>query len=152
MTRILITGMSGAGKTTLLEELNRRGHFTVDTDYEGWTMANGLWDDRRMAQLLADRDDVIVSGTVENQADFYHYFSHIVLLSAPLDVLLERVRTRTNSPYGKTAEQRTEIRRYFDSVEPLLRRGATSELDGTQPPAFLADAIEFLLRGESHVS
>jgi hypothetical protein len=32
------------------------------------------------------------------------------LLSAPLEVILERVRTRTTNPYGKTAAQQNEIR------------------------------------------
>ncbi|WEG09765.1 hypothetical protein PU630_04130 [Microbacterium horticulturae] len=41
MARILITGMSGAGKSSLLEELGRRGHDTLDTDYDGWTLAAG---------------------------------------------------------------------------------------------------------------
>jgi predicted ATPase len=40
VARVLVTGMSGAGKTTLLDELSRRGHETVDTDYDGWTVAS----------------------------------------------------------------------------------------------------------------
>jgi predicted ATPase len=39
MTRVLVTGMAGTGKTTLLEELGRRGHRVVDTDYGDWTIA-----------------------------------------------------------------------------------------------------------------
>ena len=92
MTRVLITGMSGAGKTTVLNELARRGHHTVDTDYDGWTQPDGLWNESRMDQLLADHPDLI-SGT----------------------------------------------------VEPLLRRGATLELDGEQPVDELADAIENMI-------
>jgi hypothetical protein len=48
MGRVLVTGMSGAGKSTLLIELARRGHRTIDTDYGGWTLPNGLWDPVRI--------------------------------------------------------------------------------------------------------
>ena len=91
MGRTLITGMSGAGKSTLLQEMARRGHSTIDTDYDDWTCPDRLSDEPRITELLAEFDDVIVSGTVENQAKFYRSFAHIVLLSAPVDVLLDRV-------------------------------------------------------------
>jgi shikimate kinase len=145
MARVLVTGMSGAGKTTVLDELCRRGHLTVDTDYDGWERPDGTWDERRMDQLLAQQLDVIVSGTVENQGRFYDRFEHVVLLSAPLHVLIERVSRRTNNPYGRTAEQQAEIAQYVQTVEPLLRRGATLELDGRQPVSELADLIERLI-------
>lgn len=145
MARVLVTGMSGAGKTTVLDELRRRGRPAVDTDYDGWELPDGTWDERRMDRLLASHPDVVVSGTVENQGRFYDRFEHIVLLSAPLHVLIERVSRRSNNPYGKTAEQRAEIANYLDTVEPLLRRGATLELDGQRPTSELADVIEVLV-------
>lgn len=67
MARVLVTGMSGAGKTTVLDELQCRGHLTVDTDYDGWELPDGTWDEPRMTRLLAAHHDVIVSGTVSNQ-------------------------------------------------------------------------------------
>ncbi|WP_284690522.1 AAA family ATPase [Gulosibacter massiliensis] len=150
--RVLVTGMSGAGKSTLLDELDRRGHLTVDTDYDGWELPGSAWDERRMSELLATHGDVIVSGTVENQGVFYDRFDHVVLLSAPVEVLIERISSRTNNPYGRTLEQQGEVRRYVADVEPLLRRGASLELDGRHPVADFADSIEALGRGwpESH--
>jgi shikimate kinase len=145
MARVLVTGMSGAGKTTVLDELRRRGHLTVDTDYDGWGLPDGTWDEGRMQRLLTSCSDVVVSGTVENQARFYDHFEHVVLLSAPLAVLVERVSGRTNNPYGRTPQQRAEIARYVDTVEPLLRRGATLELDGRRPATELADVVEDLV-------
>jgi shikimate kinase len=145
MARVLVTGMSGVGKTTVLVELARRGHLTVDTDYDGWTLPDGMWDETRMAALLATETEVIVSGTVENQGRFYDRFEHVVLLSAPLAVLLDRVTARSDNPYGKTAEDRTKIAQHLADVEPLLRRGTTVELDGRRSVAELADAIGALL-------
>ncbi|TDZ76358.1 AAA family ATPase [Mycobacteroides salmoniphilum] len=106
MARVLVTGMSGAGKTTLLEELARRGFHAVDTDYDGWTLADGSWDAARMAALLEQRSDVIASGTVDYQVDFYDRFGHVVLLSVPLEVAIARVSSRTNNPYGRTVAER----------------------------------------------
>jgi shikimate kinase len=137
--------MSGVGKTTLLDELRRRGHHTVDTDLDGWELPNGQWDAPRMAALLEAHPTVVVSGTVENQTDFYDRFDHVVLLSAPLAVLLERVVVRTTNPYGRTVKEQAEIAGYFQTVEPLLRRGASLELDGTRPTADLADVLERLM-------
>ncbi|MEU4222496.1 AAA family ATPase [Actinoplanes sp. NPDC026623] len=145
MARVLVTGMSGAGKTTLLREMSSRGYHSVDTDYDGWTAPDGTWDEARMARLLAGRPELVVSGTVANQGRFYDRFDHVILLSAPLAVLLDRVATRATNPYGKTAEQRAEIARHVAEVEPALRRGATIELDGRRPVTELADAVEGLL-------
>ena len=117
----------------------------MDTDYDGWTLPDGTWDEQRMHQLLASSPEVIVSGTVENQGRFYHSFEHVVLLSAPVQVLLERVSKRQHNPYGKTAEQQAEIAQYVATVEPLLRQGANLELDGRRPITELADTIGNLL-------
>ncbi|MFF8188730.1 AAA family ATPase [Microbacterium sp. NPDC016588] len=146
MARILLTGMSGTGKSTLLAELARRGHRTIETDLDGWTDGNGgPWDEDRMTVLLDSHPDVIVCGTAENQGRFRERFDEVVLLSAPVHVLIERVRTRTDNPYGRTSAQQDEIRRYVRDVEPALRRMATVELDGRRPVAELADAIEALI-------
>jgi len=145
MSRVLVTGMSGAGKSTVLEELHRRGLTTVDTDYDGWRLADGRWDEPRMDRLLAGHPDVVVSGTADNQRQFYDRFEHVVLLSAPLEVLLRRVLSRTNNPYGQSPGERDEIAEYVRTVEPRLRKGSTVELDGRHPVAALADAIESLV-------
>jgi len=70
-----------------------------------------------------------------------------VLLSAPVAVLLERVRRRTNNPYGATEEQQAEIAEYARTVEPRLRAGATVELDALRPVSELADVVDALVRG-----
>lgn len=147
MARILITGMSVARKSTLLDELARRGHRTVDTDYDGWEQSGAKWDEVRMSKLLAEEPDVVISGTVENQGSFYARFEHVVLLSAPVEVLIERVAICTNNSYGRLLEEQADIRRYVVEVEPLLRAGASVELDGRLPVADLADAIERLQVG-----
>jgi shikimate kinase len=137
--------MSGAGKSTLLDALARRGYRTVDTDLDGWQDGRSRWDEPRMSALLAEHRTVAVCGTAENQADFYDRFEHVVYLLVPLEVLLDRVLTRTTNPYGTLAHEREEISRYVDEVEPLIRRTATVELDGLLPVGVLTDQVEALL-------
>ncbi|SDR87127.1 Shikimate kinase [Friedmanniella luteola] len=147
MPRVLLTGMSGTGKSTLRAEVERRGCRTVETDDEGWHRPDGGWDESRMATLLASHADLLVVGTADNQGRFYDRFAHVVLLSAPAEVLLARVAARTTNPYGRTPEQRAAILDHLETVEPLLRAGATLELDGRRPAPELADVVEGLLRG-----
>ncbi len=84
-----------------------------------------------------------MSGTVSNQGRFYPRFDAVVLLSAPAEVLLRRIETRTTNSYGKSLEQRELILRLQAEVEPLLRRGATHEIDATMP---LAKVVRELAR------
>lgn len=146
MARVLLTGMSGAGKSTVLAAVARRGYLTVDTDYDGWELPGALWDESRMNALLREHATIAVSGTAQNQGRFYDRFEHVIYLRVPLEVLLDRVRTRTTNPYGKTADQQVDITGYVAEVEPLIRRTATLELDGLLPVPVLTDRVEQCLR------
>ena len=132
--RVLITGMSATGKSAVLTELAARGHKTVDTDDGDWTERVGdewLWNEDRLGHLLStdDADVLFVSGTVRNQVKFYGLFDHIVLLSAPDEVMSERLRGRTNNPYGKDPHELAEVLDFKQTVEPSLRRAADLEID-----------------------
>jgi dephospho-CoA kinase len=139
--------MSGTGKSTVLAELERRGHRIVDTDVGGWVDESGperLWREERIAALLDGHADgaLFVAGTVANQRRFYPRFDAVVLLKAPADVLLERIATRTNNPFGKSEAERAAILRDLAEVEPLLRAGATAEIDTRAPVESVADVLE----------
>jgi dephospho-CoA kinase len=144
---VLVTGMSGTGKSAALAELARRGHRVVDTDYGGWTDEAGrerLWREDRIAALLDGHDSgaLFVSGTVQNQGKFYPRFDAVVLLSAPAEVILERVATRDTNDYGKTDTERDLIAHDLATVEPLLRGGATDEIDTRAPLGEVVDELE----------
>ncbi len=153
MTIVLVTGMSAAGKSAALAELARRGHRVVDTDYGGYTqevpVAGGdgvghLWREERIDELLVSHDEgaLFVSGTVENQGRFYPRFDAVVLLSAPLDVVLERLAARDSNDFGKSAAERDRILRDIEEFEPLLRAGVSAEIDTRAPLEDVADALE----------
>jgi dephospho-CoA kinase len=132
--------MSGTGKSTALAELRRRGFEVVETDEPGWTVWSDddggfVWREDRIAELLArDCDGTLyVSGAVSNQGRFYPVFDAVVLLSAPVEVLLERIESRTTNEFGKTPEQRKQILSDLAEFEPRMRATCTHELDATQP-------------------
>jgi shikimate kinase len=149
MTRVLITGMSGTGKSTLLDELSARGYPTVDTDYgDYYELVDGepLWRADRIEALLRTHsvnggDVLFVQGTTRNQGAFYPWFEHIVLLSAPVEVLIERLTNRTTNPYGKDPAELAQTLQYVDTVEPLLRASATLEVVTTIPASQVADTV-----------
>lgn len=143
---VLVTGMSGVGKSVALTELARRGYVTVDTDEGSWievVAGEPLWRGALINELL-DRPrerPLFIQGTVANQGHFYERFDAIVLLSAPTDVVLDRLERRTNNPFGKTAEQRLQILADIAEVEPLLRQAATHEIDTTAPLSEVVDIL-----------
>jgi dephospho-CoA kinase len=134
--RILITGMSGTGTSAILIALANLGWIVVDTDYGDWKVpgldGDLIWDESRMERLLSgtpkDRH-LAVDGCVSNQGHFYDRFDLIVLLTAPIEVMLERVVQRTTNDYGKTGPQQAEIRANKKLVEPLLRSRADVVVD-----------------------
>jgi len=146
--RVLLTGMSGTGKSSVIGALAARGYKAVDTD-DGWceTLPDGRqrWREEAVEQLLAieDADVLFVAGCEENQVRFHPRFDVIILLSAPAEILAERLASRTSNSYGKTPG---ELRRVFDDlqvVEPLLRNAADYEISTTMP---LNDVVTAVLR------
>lgn len=148
MKRVLLTGMSGTGKSAVIRELVAQGYKAVDTD-DGWCepQADGRqrWREDAIQALLSteDAEVLFVAGCEENQVKFHPQFDHIILLSAPLEIMAERLATRTNNSYGKAPR---EFRRFLDdveTVEPLLRRVANHEVRTT---ASLNDVVTTVLR------
>jgi dephospho-CoA kinase len=90
-----------------------------------------------------DGDTLVVAGTAANQSKFYVHFDHIVLLSAPAAIILERLASRKNNSYGATPRTRARVLEHIETVEPMLRAGADHEIDTSCP---LGQVIESVLR------
>ncbi|HEY3375893.1 MAG TPA: AAA family ATPase [Armatimonadota bacterium] len=169
MQRVLLTGMSGTGKSSVICALAARGYKAIDADTDEWSHwvdyvatpgevaspvepeRDWVWREDRLQQLLAleDADILFVSGCAENMAQFYPQFDHIVLLSAPASVIVERLASRTNNAYGKHPDEVARVLALMDSIEPLLRKSADAEIDTSVPLAQVVDAILHLVRAQA---
>lgn len=163
MKRVLLTGMSGTGKSTVSGELAARGYMAVDADsdeFSEWVEFTGdsgvpgspvepdrdwVWREDRIQGLLSteDADVLFLSGCAMNMGKFLPQFDHVVLLSAPADVIVERLGTRTNNPYGKHPGEVARVLDSLETVEPVLRNAAGHEIDTS---ACLDDVVATLLR------
>lgn len=149
--RVLLTGMSGSGKSTLVTELQARGYQAIDLDGPAWSEYRVLssdevppgvepgrdwvWREPRVSELLTrPREEVLfVAGCATNQGHFRTHFDHVVLLTAPVEVTLERLVTRTTNPFGKDPAERVKVLADKAAFESRLRQAADLELETTEP-------------------
>lgn len=158
MKRILITGMSGTGKSAVIGELAARGYASYDLDAPEWsewvaaaptdtlTPAEGrdwIWRIDRIRRLLSEHRDgtLFISGTAENMSALFPLIDVIVLLSAPLETILERLEARSAGGYGCAPEQRRKVMDLIAAVEPLLRETADLEIDTRKPVQATVDEL-----------
>lgn len=163
MRRILVTGMSGTGKSSVIAELAARDYKAVDADspeYSEWVEVTGdtstlgspewgardcMWREDRVQDLLSteDADLLFVSGCAANMGKFLPQFGHVVLLSAPAEVIVERLTTRTTNTYGKRPEEVARTLELMEAIEPRLRRVAGHVIDASAP---LDEVVADILR------
>jgi dephospho-CoA kinase len=143
--------MSATGKSTVVRELARRGYKAIDAD-DGLTepLLDGRqrWREEAVAALL-DADDVpivFLAGCEDNIVGFLPRFDRIILLSAPVDTLVERLATRPNNPFGKRPGELARVLRDREEFEPQLRALADHEIDTTAPiDAVVAEVLRVSL-------
>lgn len=147
MTTLFITGLSGVGKSSTLREMETRGYHTVDLDFDYMKIVNGerLIDEMKLQNLIDfhDNDKLIIAGTESNQGKFYDQFEAVILLTADLEVMLDRIEKRTNNPYGKSAEEKADIIQNHKHILPLLKKNATQIIDtGNKSVQEICDQLE----------
>jgi dephospho-CoA kinase len=104
--------MSGTGKSSVIGALAARGYKAVDID-DGWCepLPDGRqrWREDAVEQLLAVEDAgvLFVAGCEENQVRFQPRFDVIILLSAPAEILAERLASRRPRLDGRTTNLST---------------------------------------------
>ncbi|HEY9348979.1 MAG TPA: hypothetical protein VIQ53_26855, partial [Inquilinus sp.] len=133
------------------------GHDARDLDTPEWsewvntdpadtlTPAEGkdwVWrEDRVRALLAAPRDRTLfLSGTSETMGRFLPLIDVVILLSAPVETLLQRLAARSDG-YGRTEEERRKVAELVALIEPLLRQSADHEIDTRRPVAATVDEI-----------
>jgi shikimate kinase len=170
MKRVLLTGMSGTGKSTLIRELAAVGYKALDLDADEWSEwvevefsgnptsgespvepgRDWIWREDRVRDLLSteDADVLFVSGCAANMVKFYSQFDHIILLTAPADLIVDRLATRINNSYGKSPEELARVLALLQIIEPKLRRVAGHDVD-TSAALYQVVAKVLQLVGES---
>jgi broad-specificity NMP kinase len=150
MARILITGVSGTGKSAVIIELMRRGYRAIDLDTSEWSHwvdaapdddltprvgQDWVWQEDRVRELLSrnDVDDLFISGCAENMGKLFDVIDTVVLLSAPLDTLMDRLTARTTEGYVHTIDERRRVAKVVAAIEPSLRRSAHYEINTARP-------------------
>jgi dephospho-CoA kinase len=141
--------MSGTGKSSVIRALAARGLKAIDTDWNPeWecVAANDdewVWREDRIRLLLDEEDAgvLFVSACVSNQSKFYARFDQVILLSAPESITIERLANRTENPYGKRPEEIADALRHKASVEPMLRKAASTEIDTSIPLAEVVSKV-----------
>ena len=89
---------------------------------------------------------LFVAGCASNQGSFYDRFDAVVLLSAPRELMLQRIARRSTNSFGKSAHERLRILADLEAVEPLLRASSTAEIVTTIPVVKVVDALESIAR------
>lgn len=153
--KVLLTGMSGTGKSTLLRVLETPENLTVDLDYDGWiayseTHGERAIDIARVRRLLNENPEreILLAGTAINQGELYPDLDSVIVLTAPVEMMRERILRRTDNPFGKSAEEWAQIMRDTEEIQPLLIRGADMVLDTSGTPEETAARIRAYLDAE----
>lgn len=137
--------MSGTGKSTTILELQALGYQAVDLDNEIFSMwydDDWVWNEGRVAELLSKNTGVLfISGCASNMPRFYPKVDHVVLLIAPNDVMVQRLKSRTGNAYGQTPEQIKRVLHLKKTIEPLLKKRADFMIDTS-----FSGATELLLK------
>ncbi|MCS3445262.1 MULTISPECIES: AAA family ATPase [Bradyrhizobium] len=162
MTRVLITGMSGTGKSSAIEELVARGHQAYDLDTPEWSQwvdtdpadtltptqgKDWVWREDRVRALLSKPGDgtLFISGCAENMRRLFSMIDVIVLLSAPIATIMERLAMRSGG-YGQIAEERDKVCHLISTIEPLLRKSAHYEIETARSVTATVDEILRILQ------
>jgi dephospho-CoA kinase len=167
MRAFLITGNPGSGKSSLAAELSRRGLVAIDTDdLAYWEDSDGLrvdrppdagddwplahrwvWSRARIEAAIAASDDaagmMFFCGIARNQDQMLDLFEKVFLLMIEESTQIARLAQATSPLRTERVKQQIRQGRPVFQAQ-MLARGAIP-LDGTAPPAVLADRLLTLL-------
>jgi shikimate kinase len=150
--------MSGTGKSAVIQELTARGYQAHDLDTAQWsewidadpsdalTSSEGkdwVWRETSVRTLLSESGEgtLFISGCAENMRQFFPLIDVVILLSAPVATIMERLAARPLGSYGHAPEEREKTAVLISIVEPLLRDSADYEIDTRKPLSATVDEI-----------
>ncbi len=164
MSKYLITANSGAGKSTVIKALKERGYTAYDTDDMpdvtrlqdmktgkfvdwpdppiDWTRYGWNWQAKALADILASDETVFIGGVVSNQADFYHLFDHVFVLTLDAQTVRHRLLSRTEKDFGKHPDELAGLLEHHDNRQArFLAEPQAIAIDASQPVGQVVDEI-----------
>jgi thymidylate kinase len=170
---VWVTGVSGCGKSTVCEALRATGRLAVDADWDGFNhwvhrdrgervvdpsfpvppgwMNEHAWciDRRSVAALAAEAGEqtAFLFGVVENDADVWDLFDHVVCLVIDEETLRYRLATRTTNAFGKEPDELQVVLAWNRDVEARYRSSGASIVDANQPIELVVRDLLVLVDG-----
>lgn len=127
MVNVLVTGMSGVGKSSVLKEISDSDNITVDLDYGDWMYIDPSADDfkldtNRIVNFIQTtlHKNIFFAGTAINQGGIYPYLDFVITLTAPLEIMKERINKRTDNSFGKSEYEWEKIVSDKENFESLI--------------------------------
>lgn len=158
MSLIYIKGTPGSGKSTLrkrLPELGYEAHDADDRDMGGpYNKASNQrveypddpsreWYDAHEYRMIPKaiqslhekaRDKTIyLTGTASNEDALWHLFDRVLFLDIDEQTLKQRLKSRTNSDYGKAPHELELIMEKYRADKEKQKRLGIISIDATQP-------------------
>jgi hypothetical protein len=148
MTAYLITGEAGTGKSSVATELRRRGYLAYDADatlayhtdratgqpitekLDHYAGTAWMWDAARLRVLLDHRKDVFMTGSSDNQHEFYPLFATIFILT--IDAPRSRSACKT-ADRETTACTRRNCKIFCEHLKGLRAEPSKTERSPSMP-------------------
>src|SRR5262249_32010961 len=164
MAAYLITGEPGTGKSSVAAELRRREYLAYDADAtfayhadratgkrltekrDHYADTAWMWDAARLREIFVPCKDVFITGSSDNQREFYPMFARIFILIIDATTLTQRLQNRRPGDYGMHPEELQEILRTFEWFTRQTIEDGAIPIDATQPLATVVDEILAHLR------
>jgi adenylate kinase family enzyme len=165
--KYLITGVAGSGKTTVANEFISRGYNAYDMDtvpglcswqelstgqtvernpepsVEWFEKYNWSWNEKKVREILNQRESIFLCGFGANQDKFYALFTKVFLLTGDVNTLFQRISNRPTDEldFGKHPGERAIILKKRAELSRDLAKLGALEIDSVRPIAEVVDEI-----------
>lgn len=165
MARYLVTGVAGTGKTSVAEELRNRGYAAFDADagfsyyqdkqtgerfdrpdepsFAWYARHERIFDEAVLESLFKDYEGelIFICSITANQSKYYSQFDKIFLLTADNQTIMQRLKMRTNSDFGKHPVDLHRVLSGRPDFDDSVRAAGAIEIDSTRPLDKVIDQI-----------